>query len=79
MYPTRVALLLIGLFVALVPSFVHRIVIHGYRAEREVKRENKLLVKEWERNQQEVEKEKKRMGLELQKGKFQAVSLTIDY
>ncbi|KAM7468961.1 hypothetical protein LguiA_007144 [Lonicera macranthoides] len=41
-------------------------------AEREVKRENKLLVKEWERNQREVEKEKKRMGLELQKGKFQA-------
>ncbi|KAM7468833.1 hypothetical protein LguiA_007016 [Lonicera macranthoides] len=29
-------------------------------AEREVKRENKLLVKEWEKNQREVEKEKKR-------------------
>ncbi|KAM7473136.1 hypothetical protein LguiB_020379 [Lonicera macranthoides] len=41
-------------------------------AEREVKRENKLLVKEWERNQREVEEEKKRLDLELQKGKFQA-------
>lgn len=73
MYLTTVALL-IGLFVALILSLVHWILIHGYRAEKEVKRENKLLVKELEINQREVEKEKKRKDLELQKEKFQTVS-----
>ncbi|KAM7473285.1 hypothetical protein LguiB_020528 [Lonicera macranthoides] len=40
------------------------------RAEREVKRENKLLVKEFEKNQREVEKEKKKNGSGTSEGKI---------
>ncbi|KAK2988132.1 hypothetical protein RJ640_017464, partial [Escallonia rubra] len=41
-------------------------------AEKDVKREDKLLVKQLERNKQVVEKERKRMDLELQKEKLQS-------
>ncbi|KAK9291305.1 hypothetical protein L1049_019250 [Liquidambar formosana] len=41
-------------------------------AEKEVKREEKLLVKQLERNKREVEKEKRRMDRELQKEKLQS-------
>ncbi|KAG5240057.1 chromatin assembly factor [Salix suchowensis] len=40
-------------------------------AEKEVKREEKLIIKQLERNKREEEKEKKRMDLELQKEKRQ--------
>lgn len=44
------------------------------RAEKEAKREEKLLIKEVERIKREAEKEKKRMERELQKEKGQTVS-----
>jgi Flp pilus assembly protein TadB len=47
------------------------------RAEKEAKREEKLLIKEIERNKREAEKEKKRMERELQKEKGQTVSVAL--
>ncbi|KAK3001998.1 hypothetical protein RJ639_021777, partial [Escallonia herrerae] len=41
-------------------------------AEKDVRREEKLLVKQLERNKQVVEKERKRMDMELQKEKLQS-------
>ncbi|XVF30240.1 hypothetical protein REPUB_Repub16aG0040000 [Reevesia pubescens] len=40
-------------------------------AEKEAKREEKLLIKQLERNKREIEKEKKKVDRELQKEKFQ--------
>jgi hypothetical protein len=43
------------------------------RAEKQVKREEKLIIKQLEKNKREEEKEKKRMDLEFQKEKRQTV------
>ena len=45
-----------------------------YRAEKEAKREEKLLIKQLEKDKREAEKEKKRLEREVLKEKLQSVS-----
>lgn len=45
-----------------------------FRAEKDAKREEKLLIKQLERDKREAEKEKKRLEKEILKEKLQSVS-----